>query len=72
MTKAHVGSLLVFDPSKLEVAEDEAPDVHKTKRDAVVGIITERGARPGLSRPAPQRQQGAPGDRHGVRAAQTT
>ncbi len=48
MTKAHVGSLLVFDPSKLEVAEDEKPDVHKTKRDAVVGIITERGARPGL------------------------
>ena len=44
MTKAHVGSLLVFDPSKMELTPDEKPDMEKTKREAVVGIVTERGA----------------------------
>ena len=46
MTKAHVGSLLVFDPSKMELSEDEKPDMDKTKREAVVGIVTERGSQP--------------------------
>ena len=45
MTKAHVGSLLVFDPSKMELTPDgEKPDMEMTKREAVVGIVTERGA----------------------------
>jgi len=40
MTHANVGSLLVFDPSKVKVHERNAPSHNK---DAVVGIITERG-----------------------------
>lgn len=40
MTHANVGSLLVFDPSKVEVGGNE--DASKAE-DAVVGIFTERG-----------------------------
>lgn len=40
MTHANVGSLLVFDPSKVEVGGNE--DTSKAE-DAVVGIFTERG-----------------------------
>lgn len=36
MTKGNVGSLLVFDPSKIS-------DDGKASEDAVLGIITERG-----------------------------
>ena len=79
MTKAHVGSLLVFDPSKMELTPDEKPDMEKTKREAVVGIVTERGA---LSRPPLLVASAAPyggawdpharRPRHGVGRAQTT
>jgi hypothetical protein len=40
MTHANVGSLLVFDPTKVKVHERNAASHSK---DAVVGIITERG-----------------------------
>lgn len=40
MTHANVGSLLVFDPSKVKVHERNAASHSK---DTVVGIITERG-----------------------------
>jgi CBS domain-containing protein len=39
MTKANVGSLLVFDPSKLNPSQKELKSV---SGDAVVGIVTER------------------------------
>ena len=40
MTHANVGSLLVFDPSKVSVTDRQAAAQDK---DAVVGIFTERG-----------------------------
>lgn len=40
MTHANVGSLLVYDPAKVKVHERDARTHDK---DAVVGIITERG-----------------------------
>lgn len=43
MTHANVGSLLVFDPSKMAVAKDKAGHSVNASKDAVVGIITERG-----------------------------
>jgi hypothetical protein len=42
MTHANVGSLLVFDPTKVKVHERNASSHSK---DTVVGIITERGKR---------------------------
>ena len=39
MTKGNVGSLLVFDPSKVDLAAE----MTKASGDAVVGLITERG-----------------------------
>ena len=42
MTKGNVGSLLVFDPSKVDLTAE----MTKASGDAVVGLITERGARP--------------------------
>lgn len=41
MAKGNVGSLLVFDPAKIDFANDEK--VKAAAGDAVVGIITERG-----------------------------
>ncbi len=41
MTKGNVGSLLVFDPSKLSV--DASSEIKAAAQEAVVGIITERG-----------------------------
>ena len=43
MTKCRVGSLLVFDPSKIDLAPSEATTMKSAHEDAVVGIITERG-----------------------------
>lgn len=40
MTHANVGSLLVFDPSKVDLTESNT-----SSSDAVVGIFTERGAK---------------------------
>lgn len=40
MTHANVGSLLVYDPSKVKVHERNAKTQNK---EAVVGIFTERG-----------------------------
>ena len=40
MTKGNVGSLLVFDPSKITMDEP----VKEASGEAVVGIVTERGA----------------------------
>ena len=43
MTKGNVGSLLVFDPSKLDLlAGTDA--LHRASNEAVVGLVTERGA----------------------------
>ncbi len=42
MTKGNVGSLLVFDPSKVDLT---AAEMTKASGDAVVGLITERGMR---------------------------
>jgi hypothetical protein len=44
MTKGNVGSLLVFDPSKLAL-EGNAKDsrLHSASSEAVVGLVTERG-----------------------------
>ncbi|KAK9806943.1 hypothetical protein WJX72_008229 [[Myrmecia] bisecta] len=42
MTKGNVGSLLVFDPSKIRYGTDEATKLKKVEGDAVVGIVTER------------------------------
>ena len=42
MTKGNVGSLLVFDPSKLDLSKGTA--LHGASGEAVVGLITERGA----------------------------
>ena len=41
MTHANVGSLLVYDPAKVNIHERNA-SAHA--QDSVVGIITERGA----------------------------
>lgn len=41
MAKGNVGSLLVFDPSKIDFANEE--QVKSAAGDAVVGIVTERG-----------------------------
>ena len=41
MAKGNVGSLLVFDPAKIDFANDE--QVKSAAKDAVVGIVTERG-----------------------------
>ena len=41
MAKGNVGSLLVFDPAKIDFATDDK--VKSAAGDAVVGIITERG-----------------------------
>lgn len=43
MTHANVGSLLVFDPSKLHLVCTSKDRCTNTSKDAVVGIITERG-----------------------------
>lgn len=43
MTRGNVGSLLVFDPSKIDLAPSEASKMRSAHEDAVVGIITERG-----------------------------
>ncbi|KAI7837032.1 hypothetical protein COHA_009109 [Chlorella ohadii] len=42
MTHANVGSLLVFDPSKLHLVKCGVDQVCNASKDAVVGIITER------------------------------
>ncbi|KAK9791632.1 hypothetical protein WJX73_009275 [Symbiochloris irregularis] len=42
MTKGNVGSLLVFDPSKIDLAPQEASTMKSAHEDAVVGIVTER------------------------------
>ena len=39
MTKGNVGSLLVFDPSKIQIDQP----IKEASGDAVVGIVTERG-----------------------------
>ena len=39
MTKGNVGSLLVFDPSKITIDQP----VKEASGEAVVGIVTERG-----------------------------
>ena len=44
MTRANVGSLLVFDPEKLDLTPPQADKLKEASGDAVVGIITERGA----------------------------
>ena len=44
MTRANVGSLLVFDPEKMHVEPSEADKLKSAAQDAVVGIVTERGA----------------------------
>ena len=41
MAKGNVGSLLVFDPAKIDFADEEK--VKAAAGDAVVGIVTERG-----------------------------
>ena len=41
MAKGNVGSLLVFDPAKIDFGSDEK--VKSAAGDAVVGIVTERG-----------------------------
>lgn len=38
-----MGSLLVFDPSKIDLAPQEASTMKSAHEDAVVGIVTERG-----------------------------
>jgi len=43
MTKGNVGSLLVFDPSKLRLESGESSDLRSASSEAVVGIVTERG-----------------------------
>ena len=45
MTKGNVGSLLVFDPSKLRLESGESHDLKAASSEAVVGIVTERGVR---------------------------
>lgn len=42
MTKGNVGSLLVFDPSKLQI-EGGDENLKSASSEAVVGIVTERG-----------------------------
>jgi CBS domain-containing protein len=42
MTKGNVGSLLVFDPSKLRLESGEGSDLRSASSEAVVGIVTER------------------------------
>jgi hypothetical protein len=44
MAKGNVGSLLVFDPSKIDFSSEE--QVKSAAGDAVVGIVTERGLTP--------------------------
>jgi hypothetical protein len=45
MTHANVGSLLVFDPSKMHLVRDKnTHQITNASTDAVVGLITERGA----------------------------
>ena len=44
MTKGNVGSLLVFDPSKLSVQSGD--QLKSASSDAVAGIVTERGMQP--------------------------
>ena len=44
MAKGNVGSLLVFDPEKIDFASGEK--VKSAAGDAVVGIVTERGDSP--------------------------
>ena len=46
MTKGNVGSLLVFDPSKVDLSSE----MTKASGDAVVGLITERGAHTAMLR----------------------
>ena len=43
MTRGNVGSLLVFDPAKIDLAPTEASTMKSAHEDAVVGIVTERG-----------------------------
>ena len=44
MTKGNVGSLLVFDPSKLSLQSGD--QLKSASSDAVAGIVTERGTQP--------------------------
>ncbi len=48
MAKGNVGSLLVFDPAKIDFASDDK--VKSAAGDAVVGIVTERGLMPSCHR----------------------
>lgn len=48
MAKGNVGSLLVFDPSKIDIASEQ--QVKSAAGDAVVGIVTERGL---INKPSP-------------------
>lgn len=43
MTKGNVGSLLVFDPSKLDLSKG-VDELQHASGEAVVGLVTERGA----------------------------
>jgi hypothetical protein len=43
MTHANVGSLLVFDPSKMHLVRTKDGHITNVSKDAVLGIITERG-----------------------------
>ena len=38
-----MGSLLVFDPEKINISASEADKLKSASEDAVVGIVTERG-----------------------------
>jgi hypothetical protein len=46
MTNGNVGSLLVFDPSKLDLSKG-LDELQNASGEAVVGLITERGAQLG-------------------------
>ena len=46
MTHSNVGSLLVFDPSKMHLVATKDNAITSASKDAVVGIITERGEEP--------------------------
>lgn len=43
MAKARVGSLLVFDVTKLSIPSGSQESLGETDEDAVAGIVTERG-----------------------------
>ncbi len=71
MTHANVGSLLVFDPSKLHLVCTSKDRCTNTSKDAVVGIITERGepaASAALPRGRPAPACGSPRAEIGLRS----